>query len=274
MGLDHHAVGHDDGQAAQAVGVRSAWATFWIASVATFLVGIDTTVLFAALRAMRTTFPSASAADLSWVVNAYTVAYAGLLVPAGRIADAQGRRKTFLAGLAVFDIASAACGLSGTVTLLIAARTPASRRCSDAQPGVAVHRPGGISCESSLGDREPVGGRGRPGRRGGSEPGSFVVDVAGWPWAFYLNVPLGAAALWFGRALLPKDRASRTSRRIDVPGTLMLMAGVAAVTLDIVQSDSNRWTRAGLAATAVAAILLLVGFVRLSQVASTPSWGT
>ena len=100
----------------------SPWVVFWIASVAAFLVGIDTTVLFAAFKAMRVSFPATSAADLSWVVNAYTVVYAGMLIPAGRLSDTYGRKRIFLLGVGVFVIASAGCGLSSTVSLLIGAR--------------------------------------------------------------------------------------------------------------------------------------------------------
>lgn len=100
----------------------SPWVVFWIASVAAFLVGIDTTVLFAAFKAMRVSFPATSAADLSWVVNAYTVVYAGMLIPAGRLSDTYGRKKIFLLGIGVFVIASAGCGLSSTVSLLIGVR--------------------------------------------------------------------------------------------------------------------------------------------------------
>lgn len=119
---------------------RSPWPVFWIASVAVFLVSLDATVLFAAFDALRRSFAGASAAELSWVLNACTVVYASVLIPAGGLADAHGRKQVFLLGVALFLAASAACGLAG----------------------------------------------------------SFVVDAAGWPWAFCLNLPLGALALWFG----------------------------------------------------------------------------
>ena len=103
-------------------GPASPWPVFRIASIAVFLVSLDTTMLFAAFRAVRAGFPDSSAADLSWVLNAYTVVYAALLIPAGGLADAHGRKKVFLLGVTLFLAASAACGLAGSVAWLVAAR--------------------------------------------------------------------------------------------------------------------------------------------------------
>jgi MFS family permease len=93
-----------------------------VASIAVFLVSIDTTVLFAAFGAPRSGFPQSTAADLSWVLNAYTVVYAALLVPAGRLADALGRKRVFQLGLLLFLAASAACGAALSVSILVGAR--------------------------------------------------------------------------------------------------------------------------------------------------------
>ena len=80
------------------------------------------TLLFAAFRAVRAGFPGTSAADMSWVLNAYTVVYAAMLIPAGGLADTHGRKRVFLLGVTLFIAASALCGLAGSVGWLIAAR--------------------------------------------------------------------------------------------------------------------------------------------------------
>lgn len=100
----------------------SPWPVFWGASIATFLVSLDTTMLFAAFDPLRRAFADASAADLSWVLNAYTVACATMLIPAGGLADTHGRKRVFLIGVALFLAASAACGLAGSIGWLIGAR--------------------------------------------------------------------------------------------------------------------------------------------------------
>src|SRR3954469_4777196 len=98
------------------------WQIFAIASIAVFLTSLDATVLYAAFPALRAAFPGASAGDLSWVLNAYTVVFAALLVPAGRLADLKGRKRVFVSGVAIFLAASLACGLASTVPVLVTAR--------------------------------------------------------------------------------------------------------------------------------------------------------
>jgi len=150
---------------------KSPWATFWIASVAVFPVGIDTSMLFAAFKAMRVTFPATSAADLSWVVNAYTAVHAGMLVPAGRFSDSRGRKKAFLPRVAMFVVASATCGLAGTVPLLIGARALQSVGAALLTPASLSIVLAAFSQEPAFGHRQPVG-RGRwPRGRCRPQPG-------------------------------------------------------------------------------------------------------
>lgn len=87
-----------------------------------FLVSLDCTALFAAFGALRQAFPKATAAEMSWALNAYTVVYAAMLIPAGGLADIHGRKRLFLIGVALFLVASAACGVASSVEFLIAAR--------------------------------------------------------------------------------------------------------------------------------------------------------
>src|ERR1044072_3987016 len=108
--------------AAQGKPGLSPWPLFWVASVAAFLVSLDATMLYAAFGALRDGFPDASAAHLSWVLNAYTVVYAAMLIPAGGLSDAHGRKRVFMSGVTLFISASAMCGLAGSVGWLVAAR--------------------------------------------------------------------------------------------------------------------------------------------------------
>src|SRR5215470_18014514 len=88
------------------------WPTFALCSVAVFLVFLDTTILFVAFHGIRASFAAISNADLSWVLNAYTIVFGTLLVPAGRLADLYGRKLLFLVGVATFTLASGLCGLA------------------------------------------------------------------------------------------------------------------------------------------------------------------
>ena len=248
----------------------SPWPTFWIASVAVFLVSLDTTMLFAAFRAVREGFPGTSAADMSWVLNAYTVVYAAMLIPAGGLADTHGRKKIFLLGVTLFLAASAACGLAGNVGWLIAARVAQA-------VGAALLTPASLSIvlDAFPQSKRAVavslwGAVGGLAAAIGPSLGSFVVDSVGWPWAFYLNLPLGALSLWRGATLLKEAKKPDSRRRIDAVGMGLLIVGVGAIALSIVQSESPHWSRSELLVAASTGAIALVGFVMWARVAPTP----
>src|SRR3954447_2208051 len=98
------------------------WKVLLVTGAAVFMAFLDVTIVNVAFPSIEQAFPEASVADLSWVLNAYNIVFAALLVPAGRLADLLGRRRVFFIGLWVFMLASAACGLAPSVEVLIAAR--------------------------------------------------------------------------------------------------------------------------------------------------------
>ncbi len=256
--------------AAASAPATTPWPTFLIASVAVFLVSLDTTMLFAAFRAVRDGFPGTSAADLSWILNGYTVVYAAMLIPAGGLADTYGRKKVFLLGVTLFLAASAACGLAGSVPMLIAARVAQAL-------GAALLTPASLSIVLAAFPQSKRavavslwGAVGGFAAAVGPSVGSFVVDAVGWPWAFYLNLPLGAVSLWYGAAILQEAKRPEGARAVDVVGMALLMVGVGAIALAIVQSESAHWTRGELAIAAITGITALIGFVVWARTAKAP----
>ncbi len=246
------------------------WPTFWVASIAVFLVSLDTTMLFAAFDALRHAFGDASAAELSWVLNAYTVVYAAMLIPAGGLADAHGRKRLFMIGVTLFLAASAACGLAGSVGALVAARvlqaigaallTPASLSIvlaafPQAKRSVAVSLWGAVGGLAAA---------------VGPSLGSLVVDSVGWPWAFYINLPLGALALWRGASVLEESVRPTERRRIDSVGMLLLIVAVGAIALAIVESGSPTWQRSELWIVAATGVIAGIGFVLWARHAAAP----
>src|SRR5207344_1359230 len=237
----------------------SPWPIFWISSIAVFLVSLDTTMLFAAFRAVRAGFPGTSAADMSWVLNAYTVVYAAILIPAGGLADTHGRKKVFMLGVTVFLAASAACGLAGSVGWLIAARVAQA-------VGAALLTPASLSIvlDAFPQNKRAIavslwGAVGGLAAAIGPSLGSFVVDSVGWPWAFYLNLPLGALSLWRGALLLKEAKKPESRRRVDGVGMGLLIVGVGALALSIVQSESPHWSRTELIMAASTGVIALIG---------------
>jgi len=248
----------------------SPWPVFWIASVAVFLVSLDTTMLFAAFGAVRAGFPGTSAADMSWVLNAYTVVYAAMLIPAGGLADTHGRKKVFMLGVTLFLAASAACGLAGSVAWLIAARVAQA-------VGAALLTPASLSIvlDAFPHSKRAIavslwGAVGGLAAAIGPSVGSFVVDTVGWPWAFYLNLPLGALSLWRGAALLKEAKKPESRRPVDGVGMGLLIVGVGALALSIVQSESPHWSRSELLVVAATGTIALIGFVLWARVATAP----
>jgi EmrB/QacA subfamily drug resistance transporter len=239
----------------------SPWPTFWIASVAVLLVSIDTTVLYAAFAALRQAFPTSSAADLSWVLNAYTVTYAAALIPAGGLADVHGRKRMFLLGAAIFIIGSGACGAAGSVGWLIAARvlqaigaallTPASLSLIlDAFP--QQKRAVAVSLWGAVGGLAAAIG---------PSLGSWIVDSMGWQWAFYINLPIGAAALVIGVARLRESRIPGKVQHVDLVGMLLLIVSVGGAALALTQKESAAWPHETINAIAIAAGVALIAFI-------------
>jgi EmrB/QacA subfamily drug resistance transporter len=239
----------------------SPWPVFWVASTAVFLVSLDGTMLYSVFGSLRAGFPTASAADMSWVLNAYTVVYAAMLIPAGGLADTHGRKRVFLFGVTLFIAASALCGLAGSVAWLIAARALQAA-------GAALLTPASLSIVLAAfpQSRRAVtvslwGAIGGFAAAVGPSLGSFIVQTISWPWAFFINLPIGAVSLWWGASLLRESERGGTRRRVDGVGMVLLVVAVAAIALAIVESDSPSWSRVQLAATAATGAIALVAFV-------------
>lgn len=249
----------------------SPWPVFWIASTAVFLVSIDVTVLYAAFPALQRAFSKAGSANLSWILNAYTLVFAALLVPAGRFADLRGRKRTFLIGLAMFLVGSLGCGLAKHVATLVAMRAaqgagaalllpaslsillaafPASKRA------IAVSLWGAVS--------------GFAGALGPSL-GSFLVDHFGWPWAFFLNLPLGIIALWRGWRILDESRDPERGAPIDVMGVVLLILGVGLITFGLVQSAAVGWTSQMVTLSIAGGLVTLAAFVAWARAVRAPA---
>ena len=194
-------------------------ATSWallVLSATQLMVILDGTIVNVALPTIRTDL-GFSDTGLSWVVNSFFVVFAVLLLPAGRLGDLVGRRRVFLAGLALFTVASAACGLATGPGWLLTAR--AVQGAGGALTSAVV-----LGMIAGLYDEEAARGRafallafvGAAGASIGVVAGGVLTDLASWRWVFWVNVPLGAVVLVVGALVLARDSA---------PG---LSAGLAA----------------------------------------------
>ncbi len=245
-------------------------AAFAIASASVFLVANDSTMLFAAFGALRQSFPQASPAELSWVLNAYTVAFATLLVPAGGLSDRFGTRRTFLAGLALFLAGSLASGLAGAVGPLVVSRiaqgigaallTPASLAII-----LAAFPPARRAVVVGL-----WGAASALGAAAGPIAGSVAVELAGWSGVFFVNLLPGALALGVAARRLGRGSGSGQARRIDLVGMLLLATAAGALATAITQSGSAAWSGAELLLLAAGGALALAAFVGWASFSAAP----
>src|SRR4051795_11836802 len=228
---------------------------------AQFVVVLDATIVAIALPAIRGSLGMATA-DVQWVLSAYTLAFAGFLVLAGRLADLHGRRRVFVAGLMLFTAASLACGLSRSAGLLIAARTVQGLRAAalapPAPPGITAAIPDGPARRRAVGVWTAAAAG---GGAAGWMLGGVLTEQAGWPWVFLVNVPVGVAAVALAPLLVPETTAGGPGRRLDVAGAATITAALALLVFGLTRREV-----AGVAA----GLALLVVFVRIEDRAPDP----
>lgn len=237
------------------------WAVLGSTGLAVFAVFLDTTILFVAFPAISADFTGTSTSSLSWVLNAYTVVFAALLIPAGRLADRIGRRRLFLAAVVAFTLASALCGLAPTVGLLVAARVMQAAAAAALVPSSLA-----LVLQTFPRDRVPVavaiwGAVGAVAGAAGPTIGALVVDHLSWRWAFLINLPVGIVSLVAGRRVLPEGRETQAGRLPDPFGVVLLAAGLALLAFAIVQTDEWGWGSGRFAVTVVGSLLLVAVFV-------------
>ncbi|HVV57549.1 MAG TPA: MFS transporter [Gaiellaceae bacterium] len=240
---------------------------FTIVAVGVVLATVDQFVVNIAYTAIARGL-SGNLSTVSWVLNGYSIVFAALLVPAGRLADRSGRKRGFLFGVALFTVASAACAASPDLAFLIAAR--AVQAC-----GAAFLVPSslGLLLAAYPAERQSGAVGGWMAVTGvsaalGPVVGGLLVAVD-WRWIFLVNVPVGALALALGIRLLPTVRQEAT-RIPDLLGALFLVAATAAVSLGLVQANEWGWGSARIVASFLAAALLVAWFIRRSAVHAAP----
>jgi EmrB/QacA subfamily drug resistance transporter len=229
--------------------------------LAQFMVILDVAVVNVALPSMRTGLHF-STTGLQWVVNAYTLTFAGLMMLGGRCADLVGRRRMFLAGVALFTLASLACAVADTRGLLIGARALQGLGGAIVSPAtlsiITSSLPEGRERNRGLGLWAAVGGL---GASSGVLLGGVLTQTLGWPAIFAINVPLGALVIAGGLRALPVDAPADGPRNFDVTGALLVTAGLVTLTYGIVRTGALGWGSTGVLVPLALAGVLLGGFV-------------
>jgi EmrB/QacA subfamily drug resistance transporter len=246
--------------------VNRRWLVLLVTSLAIYMVFLDGTIANIAFPAIRRSFPTASLATLSWVLNAYSLVFASLLLSSGRVADLVGRRRVFFAGLLVFCTGSAACGAAPTDGVLIAARALQAIGASLMLPSslalVLAEFPPAMRA-TAVGVWGAVGA---VAAASGPSLGGVIVDRIDWRWAFYVNVPIGLVAWLAGRRLLHEARDESATRWPDAVGVVLVTVAVGALSLGIVEGTDWGWGDPRIvSAFVLAAILVPVVVLRAAR---------
>jgi EmrB/QacA subfamily drug resistance transporter len=240
---------------------RHLTATLLLSCLAQFMVILDVSVVNVALPAIRGGLHF-SEVDLQWVVNAYTVTFAGFLLLGGRAADLLGRRRVFVAGLVLFALASLAGGIANSQGVLIGARAVQGL-------GGAIIAPASLSiltttfAEGAARNRA-VGIWGAMGGAGGAAGvllGGVITDLLSWRWILFINIPIGILAALAARHFITESRREGVARDFDLRGALTATVGLSLLVLGIVRTDQTGWGSAQTLALIAAGLVLLAAFV-------------
>jgi EmrB/QacA subfamily drug resistance transporter len=242
-----------------------------IVCLAQFMVILDVSIVNVALPSIHSGL-GFSTTGLQWVVNAYTLTFAGFLMLGGRCADLLGRRRVFLAGTALFSLASLACALADSKGLLLGARAMQGF-------GGAVLSPATLSIVTSSFEAGPernraVGMWGAMGALGGSSGvllGGILTQGLGWPAIFAVNVPLGVLVIVMGLRVISPARDTGSTRNFDLAGAVLITASLVSLTFGIVRTDTLGWGSPGVLGPLALGAALLAGFVLVeSRLAKAP----
>ena len=230
------------------------WRVSLIVCVGVFMASLDLFIVNIAFPAIGRHFGGASLGSLSWILSGYAIVLAALLVPAGRWADAFGRKRTFLLGLALFVLASTACALAPSVDALVAARLVQAA-------GGALMLPTSLGLmlpEFAPGERHAAIGlwaaTGGIAAAAGPPLGGLLVQ-ADWRWVFLVNVPVGLLGLVAGARTLAERRES-SPLRPDVLGALAFIVAIGALVVAIVKGGEWGWTSAAVLGSLALALAL------------------
>ncbi len=238
------------------------WKVLTITSVGLFMASLDLFIVNIAFPDMALDFGGASLSSLSWVLNAYAIVFAALLVPAGRIADRVGRKRVFIYGLLLFAFASALCAISPSLDVLVAARVLQAAGGAMMLPTTlglilpafpAAQRPLAIGIWSAVGGvaaalGPPIGG--------------LLVELS-WRWIFVVNVPIGVITAIVAARALTEVREPEDGRP-DLIGAAELALGIGLLTLGIVKGPDWGWADPRVLGSFLAAAGLVVAFIHRS----------
>jgi EmrB/QacA subfamily drug resistance transporter len=237
-------------------------------SAPSFMLQLDANIVSVSLPAIARSL-NASFAGIEWVITAYILSFASLLMPAGALADRYGRKKLLMTGLSVFTFASFLCGLAPSLSILVAARAlqgaGAAMQLSAALATLSHAFQGAARARAFAFWGTVVG----IGMAAGPVVGGLITQVFGWEWAFYVNLPIGVALI----ALIVKvveDSRDPHTMRLDLPGVVCFGVGLFLTTLALIGGNARGWTDRQIVGELAGALLFFILFVIVERREARP----
>jgi EmrB/QacA subfamily drug resistance transporter len=246
------------------------WTALIFIALAQLMVALDATIVSIALPSAQASL-HASDAERQWVITAYTMAFGGLLLLGGKVADRLGRKRTFLIGLLGFAVASAIGGLAPNFDVLVGARAVQGAFAALLTPtalsllAVSFTEPPERATAFAV-----YGSIAGSGAAIGLLLGGVLTQYLSWRWCLYVNIPIAVAAAVGGNAFLPNPPRSAQTTRFDIPGAALATGALVALVYGCTQAVTAGWNGTGVVALLVTSAALAGAFVVREVVASTP----
>ncbi len=249
----------------------ASWLVLLIVCVGQFMVVLDASIVNVALPSIQRDLHFSNS-NLQWIVNAYTLTFAGFLLLGGRAADLYGRRKIFQLGLAVFTVSSLLGGLAQNEGWLIGARALQGLGAAILAPAtltiLTATYPEGPARAWALGAWSAVSSA---GASAGALLGGILTQFLNWRWILFVNVPVGVVALLVSRRYLPESRAEMAHRHLDLGGAVTVTAGLVALVFALVRTETYSWGSAQVLVPLGLAVVLIAVFLFLqARVSKAP----
>jgi EmrB/QacA subfamily drug resistance transporter len=240
------------------------WWTLAAVSFGLFMIMLDNTVVNVALPSIEKDL-HISIAQLEWIVTAYALVFAALMITGGKLADLFGRRRIFVVGLAIFTLSSLACGFAPSSGFLIGARAFQGI-------GAALMNPATLSIITATFPPKQRGqaigiwaGVSAMALAIGPLAGGLIVDNINWNWIFFVNVPVGVLGIVVAKFFIDESRDTSHEQSIDLPGLATSAAGLFALSYALIEGNAKGWASGEILGLFAAAAVLLVAFVLLES---------
>jgi EmrB/QacA subfamily drug resistance transporter len=246
------------------------WKALAVLGIAYLMVVLDVSIVNVALPSIQTDLDF-SPENLQWVVSAYALTFGGFLLLGGRIGDIIGRRRLFMAGLALFAVFSLLCGFATSDTMLIVARALQGAAGAILSPSVfsitLVTFAEGAERNKALGILGAIAGS---GAAIGVLLGGVLTEYAGWEWIFYVNAPIGLFALWLALRYVRESRLEGIERRFDAAGAVSVTASLMLLVYGLTQAPNKGWGSGQTIGVLIGAAALMLLFLVIEARSRSP----